>query len=363
MFHFRQTRSEEMEKWNQFVAQNDSIFGGMLQSWEWGEFQKGSNHLVWRFIAEENDIWHMVAQIIRLDLPLGKFLFYVPHGPIVAQNSFFQKECTIQLESFLIFLKKFTKENNALFLRIDFPFLESFPKIRFFRSQNGIKAARDIEPSETVFTDLHQQNDEIFLGFKPKTRYNIRVAQKHGVEIKKIDPKNNEAFIIFYSLLKETARRQGFFLHPEKYYRMMFSLLPSHFFSFFMALLGKQYIGGALIINFGGVATYLHGGFQYEKRSVMAPYLLHWEIMQWAKAHGALFYNWNGVRLEEKKITWLQKLYRRESTSRSSWEGITRFKFSFSKKEDVIKTLGTFEFPARKFLYKAYHFRDILLHG
>ena len=48
-----------------------------------------------------------------------------------------------------------------------------------------------------------------------KTRYNIKLAQKKGVEIKDDNPDN------FIKLLEKTESRQGFYSHDTNYYKKL----------------------------------------------------------------------------------------------------------------------------------------------
>jgi lipid II:glycine glycyltransferase (peptidoglycan interpeptide bridge formation enzyme) len=50
-----------------------------------------------------------------------------------------------------------------------------------------------------------------------------------------------------------------------------------------------------LVIYFGRRATYFYGGSLVLHRRVMAPYLLHYEIMRSAKARGCDYYDLWGI--------------------------------------------------------------------
>src|SRR5208337_5359707 len=51
----------------------------------------------------------------------------------------------------------------------------------------------------------------------------------------------------------------------------------------------------ALVVYFADTATYYYGGSRAIHRNVMAPYLLHFEIMRKAKALGCRYYDLHGV--------------------------------------------------------------------
>ena len=54
-------------------------------------------------------------------------------------------------------------------------------------------------------------------------------------------------------------------------------------------------LAGLIVHRFGKEATYLYGASSDEHRNVMAPQLLQWEAMQWAKARGATRYDLFGI--------------------------------------------------------------------
>lgn len=75
----------------------------------------------------------------------------------------------------------------------------------------------------TLILDLTKSEDELLKGMHPKTRYNIKVAQKHGVEIMEDD--SDEAFETYLKLTSETTKRQKFYAHTENYHRLMWETL------------------------------------------------------------------------------------------------------------------------------------------
>ena len=68
------------------------------------------------------------------------------------------------------------------------------------------KANTNILPANTVLIDLATSEQEILARMKPKTRYNIRLALKKGVEVKDMGIAGLE---VWYRLYTETALRNG----------------------------------------------------------------------------------------------------------------------------------------------------------
>lgn len=337
MLSYRLANEDDSGKWNQFVASEEMLYGGLLQSWEWGEFQKSIGNHIMRFVVEDENGWVMTAFVVELTLPLQKRILYIPRGPV------FQKDIT-KLDrikffgDFFLTLQKEYSSRAHLFVRVDFPWKDDGEEIqRRLREAHGYSAYRSIQPRETLFVYLDKPEEILWKELKQKTRYNIQVAKRHEIKIRNME--RAEDFNEFFLLLSETAKRDAFFLHKKKYYQNMLK----HQNELFIAEANGVICAGAIIGFFGGMATYLHGASRYESRALMASYLLHWEIILTAKKRNSRAYDLNGIR---------------EGKGPQSWEGITRFKRGFAPKEPVLTNIGTWEFPLNPLWYQWYHLRD-----
>lgn len=340
--------NEDKNRWNNFVLGNR---GSFLQSFEWGEIQEGLGRKVLRmwFVDEKIDENMPIfsAQIIKHGLPFGKSYLYIPHGPIYRlgiiekieemykkenvspKEVFFDKKADY-FDEFLAELKKICKEEDAIFLKME-PVLKSELHKKCLLKTELILSDKEIQPSHTIILDLEKNEEELMTEMKPKTRYNIRVAQKHGVEILKSD--KSEYFDKFLELMYETAGRDKFHLHGKENYKKIFESRSDDFRNdLYVALLNGEVLAGAIINFFNDKAIYLHGASSSKNRNVMAPYLLHWEILKDAKNRGFKKYDLWGI--SEK------------------WPGVTRFKQGFGGKE--IRYLGAFDLVVDRLWYLIY---------
>jgi lipid II:glycine glycyltransferase (peptidoglycan interpeptide bridge formation enzyme) len=129
---------------------------------------------------------------------------------------------------------------------------------------------------------------------KPKGRYNIGVARRHGVSI--AEDMSEQGLRDFQAIYEETANRQGMGTKPPDYFeRLVSSLWPVHRGSLFFAEYQGRRIATALVVYFGRRATYFFGGSRDLDRHVMAPYLLHFEAMRKARALGHKWYDLWGI--------------------------------------------------------------------
>ena len=184
-----------------------------------------------------------------------------------------------------------------------------------------------------MIVDLTKTEEEILARMHSKTRYNINLAAKKELRIKKQEVRMGE----FWELLEKTAKRDEFFLHPKQYYEELMKMPEVKLFGVYLPpptppILGgegrgnAQHIATAMVSFWGDTATYLHGASDYEYRAVMAPYLLHWEIMKQAKAAGMKHYDFGGVAPQNEPDHFLA--------------GVTRFKSGWEDFNGKMRLLG-----------------------
>ncbi|MBW6431695.1 peptidoglycan bridge formation glycyltransferase FemA/FemB family protein [Patescibacteria group bacterium] len=193
-------------------------------------------------------------------------------------------------------------------------------------------------PTKTTILDISKNEEELLARMKPKTRYNVRLAEKKGVEVA-ITDKVDE----LCELLQTTAQRQSEYSpHPAKYYiKMAEQMAPKGLIKVFVAKDKSGEAIAAIMVSFyGDVATYLHGGFSDKHRSLMAPYLCQWEAIKYAKGQGCKYYDFWGIA---------------ESDDPSDpWAGITRFKRSFGTQD--VEFAGAYDLIVNHFWYNAFLF-------
>lgn len=286
----------EAQEWNRQVSHP-------IQSWEWGEFRRANGNLVSRV----NNF-----QIIWSKIPLTNLYFG------------YCGKCPIPTKSDLEALKEESKRVGGIGIRLE-------PNAQVGDLPAGLTKGRKFFTPKTFYLDLTKTEDELLRAMHPKGRYNIRVAQKHGVEIKK-DDANFEAFL---ELTNATKARQGFYAHDDMYFKKMWETLqPSGIAHLFTATFEHQILAAWVIFKFGDFIYYPYGASSDEHREVMATSLLLWEIAKWGKAQGCTTFDLWG--LEEGK-------------------GFTDFKRRFGPTE--VEFIGTFDLPTSP-LYGLFRFLE-----
>lgn len=155
------------------------------------------------------------------------------------------------------------------------------------------KAPRDLLPPDTLLVDLQPDEDTILARMHPKTRYNIRLAQRRGVVVTEGTAADLEAW---YALYLETAARSRFEPMPIAHFRTMLDERAEGSASpvstrLLLARHGGQLLAGMLLAIAPTRATYLYGGSTRAHRDLMASSAMQWAAIRLAKAGGCRDYD------------------------------------------------------------------------
>lgn len=275
-----------------------------LQSWAWGEFQQSFGRKIWRFGAYDGDLLVGAALVIRHELMLGKTYIYCPRGPVADSPE--------ALRVLFGAIRDLGRREGAMYVKVD-PGLYRFPD-DIVGLAAEYRRGTTLQPQQTQVLDTEHDPEELLVTMHPKTRYNIRLAEKKGVTVRWAG--DAEAMDHFLRLMHQTAERQGIRLHSDHYYQQLFSTLQSQGMA---ELILGEYAGGVraahMIVWCGQTATYLHGGSDHTAKEAMVPYVLQWETMKRSHEKGMSAYDLWGIAPED--------------TPNHTWAGISRFKRGF----------------------------------
>lgn len=319
---------------NEFIFKNNSSF---LQSWQWGDLQAKMKRPVRRFFILEEGQPVMSATFIRHDLLLGKYYWLCPKGPVFAKAVILEPRAVSRGDRISGILRdsiaSLQNDRNCIFLRVEPEITFNFPLSTF----DLRKAPKDHNPRATILIDLSQTENELLNKMHPKTRYNIKLAEKKNVKVES-GIMNQE----LWKLFEETARRDKFHLHPKQYYE---ELLKMEEIKLFGAYHEDRLVAAALVSFWGETATYLHGASEYRERSLMAPYLLHWEIIRQARREGLQYYDFGGVAPK--------------SEAKHPLAGVGRFKAGFGG--EYREYIGSWDYVINRMWYRIYKFARRIL--
>ena len=300
----------------------------LLQKWEWGNFKEKYGWKAKRFGVEADNKFVYAFQVLVKKLPLGFSFFYYPLGSLPNEKI---------LKEILNKLKELAKEEKAIFLQLDIVQEKNNLREKELFEQSFVKSFEEIQPKNTLLLALTQSEEEILKQMKPKGRYNIKVAQKHGVKVKEI--KSLEDFKDYQKLHEETVKRDKISARSFEYLKDLFSTLRENDLgTAFIAYYKNEPISGIIASLAGERATYMYGASTDNYRHVMAAYLLQWEAIKYAKVRGAKVYDFFGIAPTDDP--------------NHQWAGITRFKKQFGGQE--IESLGSYDLVFKPLWYNLF---------
>lgn len=293
-----------------------------MQSWEWGEARKKMGIEVVRIAEYENNKLKNTYQMTLHAVPfLKNKLGYIPRSSLPSNEV-------------LEFLYNYARQQHIVYIKFE-PYVKK--ESEFNPRSKIIKSSFSLFPDWTIQLDLTKSEEQLLKNMKPKTRYNLRIAQKHGVAIR--DMTNDDGFEIFSKLYFETCKRQHYHGHNINYHRTLFEALGKSHTRILVALYKSKSIAAYELFVFNDILYYPYGGSSTEHKNIMAPNLLMWESIRLGKKLGCrIFDMWGSLSPEYKQS--------------DPWSGFTRFKEGYGG--SFVEMTGSHDLVARPILYRLY---------
>lgn len=317
----------------QISEKDRKIFNQMavhpVQSWEWGEFREKEGHRVIRLGLFDKEKLKDVFQLSLHKLPKTPFAVgYLP-------------KCPLPTKELIRKLKEIGAENNVIFIKIE-PHVETSPERVKLLSDLGLIKGKDFFAKYTSIIDLSLSEEELLKGFKPKTRYNIRLAQKHGVIVE--ENNSDKAFSNYLNLTLQTTKRQGFYAHSPRYHRLQWETLnPAGISHLLVAKYKGKILAAFILFVFNRTLYYPYGASSREHKEVMAPSLLMWEAIRFGKANGCTSFDlWGNADPNP--------------SPNHPYYGFHKFKEGFSPR--FVEFLGSYDLVINPLFYKTYQIAD-----
>ena len=323
--------TKEKKQYNQTVRHP-------VQTWEWGDFQISQGHQVFRLgVFDKNKM--VSAYTVSFH--------HIPHTPYTIGTILRGPRINTRM---LAAVKKLAKEQNAIFVKFEpdvmhkkisssdqativhslphFKNLYISPKVAFY--------------PHSYIIDLSKSEDQLLAAMHPKTRYNTRVANRHGVKVSRQN--NSLAFQKYLDIIFNTTVRQGFYLHDRQYHRDQWRILKKTSLPHLMlASYQNQVISAFMIFVCDNRAFYPYGGSLPVNRQVMAPTLLMWESIKFAKSIGCKTFDmWGSLGPDAKP--------------KDPAIGFHRFKQGFGGQ--LVAFVGTYDLVLNPHLYRLYNLVD-----
>ncbi|NLO72903.1 MAG: aminoacyltransferase [candidate division WS1 bacterium] len=329
--------AERREEWNALVAR--CPHGDVLQCWEWGELKSRTGWTPLAVAVERQGRLAAGCLVLKRPLPMGMSLLYAPRGPIV---DFSSPGLWSELAEEL---RVVARPEKALFLKVDPAIPAEEERVAEVLRSEGFRPAASAEtvggtqPRQVMKLDLTPSEEDLLASFESKWRYNIRLAERKGVEVS--GNCRREEVEVFYDLLKITAQRDGFTVRAISYFYDLWDLLVARGLGrLFLARVGGVPVAGTLAFILPPQAWYVYGASSNEHRSLMPNHALQWAMMRWAKAEGCTLYDFRGVAPE------------RAGEAQGPLAGLNRFKRGFGAR--YVEYLGDYDLVFRPAGYWAF---------
>ena len=275
-----------------------------LQTAAWGELKAGFGWQVERVRVEKTG-----AQVLFRRLPFGLSIAYIPKGPVGPDWPDLWPDVI-----------RLCRRKRAVLLKVEPDCWEGdaaalSDKLPGFRA-DGIP----VQPRRTILVSLAGREEDWLERMKQKTRYNIRLAERKGVTVRRI-----HGCRTFHRLMLVTGQRDGFGVHSLAYYQRAYDLFHQRGQAeLFMAEYEGSPLAGLMVFAHGKRAWYFYGASNDAERSRMPTYLLQWQAMRWAAGQGCSEYDLWGVPDEDEGALEAQFEQRHDGL----W-GVYRFKRGF----------------------------------
>jgi lipid II:glycine glycyltransferase (peptidoglycan interpeptide bridge formation enzyme) len=324
-----------------------------LQSWSWGEFRKKLGQRVVRLGKFKEDKLIAGLQISIHQIPHTPWTIgYCPRGIMLDKE-------------WIEAVKAEVKKYNCIFVKFE-PSVSAnrYPLTAIRENHDSRLAINDLRnlnlhPGKPLFTpftfqlDLTKPEDELLAEMKPKTRYNIRLAEKKGVVVE--EDNSDETFEAFQKLTEETTSRQHFFAHGRNYRQLMWQAMRKAGIARLLVARLKQstieqsnnltILAAWVIFIFNGIGYYPYGASSSQNRELMASNLLAWEALKLAKKSGCKMFDFWGSLGPEPDI-------------KDPWYGFHRFKEGYGG--ELVEFVGTWDLVLNPAIYTIYSIGDKL---
>lgn len=310
-----------------------------VQTWEWGEFQEAQGHKVYRLGVFDNTKMVSVYMVSFHQIPHTNFsIGTILRGPAIDKD---------MIEN----VRKIAEKENAIFVKFEPDDIEKVydnnyqllkNKSVLLNYQNLVTSPKVAFYPHTFIIDLKKTEDELLAQMSQKTRYNIKIANRHGVTI--THSTSDADFEIYLKLLFDTTKRQGFYLHSEDYHRRQWSILKgTGMVEIFLATYEGQTLAAFMIFKLKDRLFYPYGASLDTHREVMAPTLLMWEAIKYGQSLGLKTFDMWGCLGPD---------------ANASQQGFGFHRFKQGYGGNLVQFVGTYDLVINPQFYKIYNLVD-----
>ena len=239
-----------------------------------------------------------LALMIIRDAKRGRYM-EIPCGPLIDWDN---KDL---VKSALAEIGEIAKEEKCVFVRIRPQLMANARNLKKLEELGLKKSPMHLAAEHTVIINLDGSEEELLSNMRRQTRYEVRRADKLGIEVTKSNSK--EMFEEFHNVQVETAKRQGF-VPPDLKTLMAEKEAFGKNAQIYVAKINRENVKDSpeglpekapvaygLIIGDGREGDYYEAASTDLNRKLPGAYALLWRVMRDLKADGYERFNLWGI--------------------------------------------------------------------
>ncbi|MFA9432453.1 lipid II:glycine glycyltransferase FemX [Egicoccus sp. AB-alg2] len=299
--------------WDQFLRATGYAHHTQSSVWAQTKVREGWEPL--RVIVERGGCITAGAQLLCRQFAGVGGVAYLPRGPVAAAGD------PAAADAVMVRLGQVVREARIHAVLIE-PDPTTATSVRGLAADGLVATRQRLSLGATTVVDLTRDPDALLAGMRTKTRYNIRVAERRGVEVRH---GGADDLPTFHRLLVATGQRQGFEAPSLDYFRRWFELLGARgHLQLFLAEYGGEPVSGMLGVTFGSTFVYKRGAWSGEHSGLHPNEALHWAAMRWARDAGYRRYDFDGI---ERSVA--ERVAGGHPLPKEAVSSVTRFKLGF----------------------------------
>lgn len=306
----------------------------LMQSTKW---TKVKSNWDWEAVyVEDNGSIVGAMTILIQKISFGNYTFmYAPRGPVCDINNTevvneLLKEVDILAKRHKAYLFKFDPA-----IKYNEEIITKYRKLGLKVYGKNVDKDKLIQPLHDAVLSIESKTEDVLLKeFSEKTRYNIRLSERKGVEVYYSNSK--EDLKTFYEIYKITTIRDNIGCRPYEYFERMLDAYSEDEIRIYISKHENDKLSAAIATNFGKELFYLYGASSNVKRNLMPNYAMQWAMIKWGLETKCKKYNFGGILNMDPS------------------NGLFKFKNGFCKKEGITEYIGEIDKVYNKMVYFLY---------
>lgn len=223
------------------ICAENNLVVPIEQSLVWQEFAKSCDVDFWKFLLVKNADKNIAVVSLYEYFVRGFKYLWAKNGPIYFDGcQSFEKDVCLALRDFVV---KADPKVTFIRLHVEGEFDFTRPVMRL------------ITYDKTVVLDISGSDDEILSAMKPRGRRDVRKGlRESGMECHEESKTILDNFGEVYSIMQETASRDGFVPHEADYYKKMVEFLGDNC-KFFVGRIDGKAVCWSITTVYDGVAV------------------------------------------------------------------------------------------------------------